>query len=49
MGQQIVRGPLVPLDGACDESADFLLPVITHRSMVPWCRSIRGIRSVLVH
>ncbi|USA05485.1 hypothetical protein NCG97_21480 [Streptomyces lydicamycinicus] len=49
MGQKIVGGPLVPLHGACDEIADFLLPVIAHRTMVPWRRAIRGIRSALVH
>ncbi|GES33949.1 hypothetical protein San01_64370 [Streptomyces angustmyceticus] len=49
MRQEIVGGPLVTLDGSRDESADFLLPVITHRTMVPWRRTIRGIRSVLVH
>lgn len=48
MGQQIVGGPLVTLDCASDEIADFLLPVLTHRTMVPWRRTIRGIRSVLV-
>ncbi|BCK70492.1 hypothetical protein Srufu_044450 [Streptomyces libani subsp. rufus] len=49
MGQKVMGGPLVTLHGACDEIADFLLPVITHRTMVPWRRAIRGIRSALVH
>src|SRR2546423_15529992 len=48
MGEKVVGGPLVALDGACDEIADPLIPVIAHRSMVPWGRTISGSTPVVV-
>ncbi|GHD94464.1 hypothetical protein GCM10010508_55410 [Streptomyces naganishii JCM 4654] len=52
-GEQIVRGLLVSVDRAVDERTDGPMGkcrlVVTHRSMVPWRRPIRGTAIVVVH
>ncbi|GAA4022026.1 hypothetical protein GCM10022232_78690 [Streptomyces plumbiresistens] len=53
MGEQVVRGLLVPVYGAVDERTDrpwgSARLVVAHRSMVPWRRPMRGIALVVVH